>query len=406
MRARAKFGASVLVGAFFLSGCTSSQVSKALQLGATSPLPSFSKAVMPGGFVGVVQRCASSGRPPCFDDLAFFSTENGAKQRTLATYPLEHEPTNAAQVGINYPSRGPTGDIWFILTEPLCRSELYRIDSRSGHIALVEKRCGFMMRSPVQSPNGRFLAYILESGDLSGSALVIRNLSDRREREILPVDPDGTTSGRPKSVLPVRITPSFNDGGGPGPNNDSGPARFPFGITWSLDSSRVGVGHVFGKDGKVCGPEVGPNNSCFIFPDRAFDVFDVASLKRLVEIHGPGHCQINTSAFDRDGLVIGQMCDFHDSDVSIVQYASDLRTVLAQTKLDNCAIEPFLVAGGQQHDVTLISTYDYCPKSPWPGKPPLKNIGPQQLIEVLQDGRLRLVHVYPSSGEQLREVGW
>jgi hypothetical protein len=58
------------------------------------------------------------------------------------------------------------------------------------------------------------------------------------------------------------------------------------------------------------------------------------------------------------------------------------------------------------HDVALISTYEYCPKSPWPGKQPLKAIGPQQLIDVLQGGRLRAVHVYPSEGEQLQEVGW
>jgi len=406
LRARAIAGLSIFIVAL-LSGCTGLPVSKALQFGAPRTLPTFSNAAVPGGFVGVIQRCTAKGTAPCFDVLALFSTENGAEQRTLAKYPLQRVQTTARNVGISYPSRGPTGDVWFVLTEPFCRSELYRIDARTGHIALVLKLCGLTIRSPAQSPNGRFVAYILESADLNGSSLVIRNLATGREREILPLDAHGNQGSPPRSMLPVRITSPPNPGGFQSTNPPPGPERFLFGITWSLDSAKLGVGHLSGVTARVCGPPIGPPNSCFLYPDRAFDVFDVASLNRLVQLHGPGRCQINSSAFDAAGLAIAQFCNIQgDSDASVVQYAPDLRTRLFEVSLPKCAIEPFLVVGGVQNDVALVSTYDYCPKSPWPGKPPLKAIGPQQLIDVLEDGRLRTVLVYPSGGEQLREVDW
>ena len=407
MRARATAGLSVFIVALLLCGCAGSPISKALQLGKPRSLPTFSNEAVPRGFVGVVRRCTGKGRfptPPCFDVLALFSTTNGIEQRTLVRYPLQQQQqSDVGNVGISYPSRGPRGDVWFLLTEPLCRSELYRMDAGTGHVVLVAKRCGFVLSSPVQSPNGRFLAYVLFSGDLNANALIIRDLATGREREVLPVDSHGRAGGRPESVLPVRGTPSFNDGGGPGPSDAPSPDSFVTGVAWSLDSSRVAVRHVAGEEARLCGPP----NSCYLYPDRSLDVFDVASLKRLTNIHGQGRCQIQSSAFDSAGLVIAQTCDLHDSDASVVQYAPDLRTQLSETKLDKCALESSVVAGGAQHDAVLISAYDYCPKSAWPGKAPLKAIGPQQLIDVLQDGRLRSVLVYPNGGDgELREVGW
>ena len=75
--------------------------------------------------------------------------------------------------------------------------------------------------------------------------------------------------------------------------------------------------------------------------------------------------------------------------------SDDVRAQLFRTALPKCAINsPYVASSGLNHDLLLVTSYYYCPKSAWPGKPPLHDVGPEYLVEVLANGQLHPLHVY------------
>ena len=155
---------------------------------------------------------------------------------------------NSGDLGLDlaYPSRGPTGDVWFVLTTDMCLSVLYRIDSNTGRLSLALKRCGLRILYPTQSPDGKSLAYrIEEPGIVSGAnALVIRDLATGRERGIQPLDRHGHPGTVPRSIVPKKLTRTL------APHQDGLAVRAPdvprfYGApAWSLDSRRIAIDHL------------------------------------------------------------------------------------------------------------------------------------------------------------------
>ena len=390
---------------FAVGACTGSAISSALHLGPVRPIPRESKDGVPSTFVGVDQEC--SGTSPCLSVLGLYSTPDGSLVRKLASTPTAYgKSTVVFPVGISSPSRAPNGDVWFVLREPFCESQIYRIDAHTGHTSLVVKLCGLIALALAQSPDGRFLAYSLESPDPcdSGSALVIRDVHSGHEREVLPLGSHGLAPRAPKPILPKKSSPE-NDTDHLVVGNVRFPCKQPHAtspgfegaLMWSLDSKRIAVGH---HDGSSCCQ--GPNDD--------LDLIDARTLRLVDEAHTS--CGwVRSLAFDSAGLLAGlDDCNAGggwDHNEIVVQYSEDLRAQLFQTSLPKCAINsPFVASTGTNHDVILVTSYYFCPKSPWPGKPPLHDVGPEYLVEVLANSRLRPLHVYPAPNGIRSEPVW
>src|SRR5438552_1164391 len=106
--------------------------------GATPrPLPTSALHGYPSTFVGVWQPEPGDVPRLVKQAIELFSTADGAPIRELASM-----PRNSGDLGLDlaYPSRGPTGDVWFVLTTDTCLSALYRIDSNTGRLSLALKR--------------------------------------------------------------------------------------------------------------------------------------------------------------------------------------------------------------------------------------------------------------------------
>lgn len=398
MRARVATSFLGILLVLAVSACTGPSISSALHLGPAEPLPRATNDGMPAVFLSVDQYCSNAS--PCSGALGLYSARDGVLVRRLVSTPnVAPISTVAGPIGISSVSRGSTGDAWFVLTEPFCQSEIYRIDGRTGHISLVVKRCGLRAGPQAESPDGRFLAYILASPDPcdSGSALVIRDLRSGREREVLPLGTHGTPPRAPKPRLPVRPPPTFD------PEYPNGRGEFPCAphptspgfegaLAWSLDSRHVTVGHHDGSSQTDCVGCQGPNDD--------LDLIDARTLRLVDEVHTT--CGwVRSLAFDAGGLVAGMdYCKAgggSEHDEMVVQYSDDLRAELFRTALPKCAINsPFVASSGLHHDLLLVTSYYYCPKSAWPGKPPLHDVGPEYLVEVLANGQLHPLHVYAS----------
>jgi len=396
VRTRVVTSLSTIILVVSVGACTGRSISPALHLGVAKPLPRVTDGGAPTTFARLDEVCSDTHDASCSSRLALYSTRDGTPIRTLATTPIGLTISTMTKfigvdVGITYPSRGPTGDVWFVLTESFCESEIYRMDARTAHVSLVAKQCGLRAQSPVQSPNGRFLAYILSSPDLNGSVLAVRDLVTGHVREVLPFDKDGVPPRVPIPILPHRGTPSDAEHG-PClfPGCPPIPPRFMFGVAWSIDSAHLSVVDLAQSH-------------------EALDVIDGRTLKLVDQIESPPTCDIRSSTFDASGLLLGLTCDpgaGREQTSSLVQYASDLRTQVSDTALPTCAAYPSVVAGGPRHDVILISSYRYCPPSAWPGKPPVRAIGPEELVEIFSNGQLRDIHVYTSDRDFFEEVGW
>ena len=379
-----------------VGACTGRSISPALHVGPAKPLPRETHDGMPAVFVSVDQDCSNTSA--CSSALGLYSARDGGLVRRLASTPIVHGiSTVVYPVGISSVSRAPTGDVWFVLTEPFCQSEIYRIDARTGHISLVVKRCGLRAGPQAESPDGRFLAYILASPDPcdSGSALVIRDLRSGSEREVLPLGSHGLPPRAPKPRLPEKPPPTFD------PDYPYGHGEFPCAphptspgfegaLVWSLDSRQVVVGHHDGSSRADCFGCEGPNDD--------LDLIDARTLRMVDEVHTS--CGwVRSLAFDAGGLLAGlDYCKVgggSEHDEMVVQYSDDLRAQLFRTALPKCAINsPDVASTGLHHDLLLVTSYYFCSKSAWSGKPPLHDVGPEYLVEVLANGQLHPLHVY------------